>query len=249
MVRKRMTIAGLICAIGGLALGFAAVGVASPAWAGAVASLTFFSLISALLGIGLGRGSRRVFWTGYALLGWAYLVIVDYHLFGDSGRYFLAPRIVATLYDSLHSLEGVGYEQLTGGMGGFGGMGGGIGGGMRSMPLGGAPTSPMPTPRVDPADFYCIIRYLEVLLWATLGVGSLGTSPRADRLCRSGSSPIAPRTRVLPRGREVPSIRRTSPTRQSGYANSLRLKTIRPSLASASRRGAAPPMAPASRSR
>lgn len=178
--RIRVSIGGMIGLVALAALGFAAIRVASPAWAGALTSLTFFAMVASLLGIVFGRGSRRVFWTGFASLGWAYLFLANTSWFAPSpnpmlgpariGQFFLAPALSPVIYDLLHSVEGSGFRDFTGGMrGGMGGMGGGMGGmggGMRSMAMGGAP---LPPPSVDPYDFLRIGRSLEALLWAFLG--------------------------------------------------------------------------------
>lgn len=66
MQRPRYTIAELILAVAGAALGLAAIRSASAEWAGAMFSITFFVLVCSFLGIALGRGSRRIHWSGFA---------------------------------------------------------------------------------------------------------------------------------------------------------------------------------------
>ena len=43
---------------------------------GRLFSITFFAMICSLLGIALGRGARRVYWSGFATLGWSYLLLI-----------------------------------------------------------------------------------------------------------------------------------------------------------------------------
>lgn len=164
-------------ALAGLA--FAAIKVATPAWSGALYSLTFFSLIASLLGIGFGRGARRVYWTGFAALGWGYMALNYLPL---HNRYFgpllLSPNLFDELYDRIHIPEdlknakgmaatgNILSESVPAGSGGMGMMGGGfrmMGGGG-----GGTPATP-PVKLVDPQVFLRIGVALEALLWALLG--------------------------------------------------------------------------------
>ena len=174
MKRPRVSVGQLLVVIAVASLGFAAVGVASPAWAGGVTSFTMFSLVASLLGIVFGRGSRRVYWTGFTLLGWANFFLATNSWFALNSLGLLAPAVTPPIYDAIHSIDGFGYEQFSNGMGGMGGgmggMGGGMGGGFRRLGVTGkAPGPPPPIPRVNPYDFRKILVKLETLLWAVLG--------------------------------------------------------------------------------
>ncbi|MDB5353412.1 MAG: hypothetical protein JWN86_4659 [Planctomycetota bacterium] len=163
MSRPRISIASLLIVVVVVAMGLAALRAASYPWAGAFTSLTYFALLASWLGIAFGRGRRRVFWTGFALLGWGYVVLSHSSWMGNGFRSFLlAPNLSASLFEILHPEEAAGA-----GMGGMGNMGGGMGGGMRNMPLagGGAP----PTSAIDLTAFTLIGTALEALLWAFLG--------------------------------------------------------------------------------
>lgn len=183
MRRFRVSISGLLGLVAVAAVGFAAIRIATPAWAGALYSLTFFLLVASLLGIGFGRGPRRVFWIGFALLGWSYILL---HYVPWNGRYLgpylLAPSLFDALYDELHITDamrnakgfsppfrGTLNESVPAGSGGLGHMGGmgGMGGGFRMM--GGMGGPPPVRPTVDPPVFVRIGMALEALLWAFLG--------------------------------------------------------------------------------
>src|SRR4051794_36337733 len=73
--RPRVSIAAMLSIVVVVALGLAAIRSASPAWAGALTSLTFFLLIVSWLGIAFRRGDDRAFWVGFALLGWSYILL------------------------------------------------------------------------------------------------------------------------------------------------------------------------------
>lgn len=75
MKRPRFTIAEIALFVLVLAIGLAAIRSGSDAWAGAILSVTYFTLFCSLLGIAFGRKTRRVYWLGFALLGWAYLAL------------------------------------------------------------------------------------------------------------------------------------------------------------------------------
>lgn len=176
----RVSISRLLAFVALASLTFAAIKVATPAWAGALYSLTFFALIASLLGIGFGRGARRVYWTGFAALGWGYMALNYLPL---HNRYFgpllLSPNLFDDLYDRIHipedlkNAKGMGmtgraiFESAPAGSGmGMGGMGGGF----RMMGgVGGGPPATPPVKLVDPQVFIRIGVALEALLWAFLG--------------------------------------------------------------------------------
>lgn len=158
MRRPQVSIAGLVLTILVVALGLAAVRSGSPAWSGATVSIMLFALICSLLGVGLARGRRRVYWIGFASLGWsALLLLIIPWLFENLGQFLLAPNLFEYLDPILH--PGEREEVLTPAPGGFRSM--------AAMPaFGGAAPAPRAT---DLSPFQKIGAALEVLLWAYLG--------------------------------------------------------------------------------
>src|SRR3954467_12164122 len=120
-------------------------------------SITFFAMICSLLGIALRRGTRRVFWSGFATLGWSYLLLIYVPwLHENIGQYLLAPNLFEQLEEILHpvtatldSMQSVplGLIGATASGGGFGGAGGVSG----------------------LTDFVRIGTSMEALFWAFLG--------------------------------------------------------------------------------
>ncbi len=158
MQRPRITIAELILVVIVAALGLAAIRSASAAWAGAMFSIMFFALICSFLGIALGRGLRRIYWSGFALLGWSYLLLIyTPGLHERFGQFLLAPNLFEYLDEVLHPdpPEASGMQSVAP-FGILGAMATGGGGG--------------PVAGVD--DFSEIVRIgmaMEALLWALLG--------------------------------------------------------------------------------
>ena len=187
MRRFRFSIAGMLGLVGLTALGFAAIRASSPPWAGVLTSVTFFAMIASLLGIGLGRGDRRVFWIGFALLGWSYLTLtLSVSGWSMVRTYLFAPNLSDMLFPLLHGEDGAtggGSSGMTGsmpmggrGMGGgfrsqFGG--GGMGGAVAMTPMmgGGMGGTPGPAPGTvaEPYALTQVLCCLEALLWAVLG--------------------------------------------------------------------------------
>jgi hypothetical protein len=157
MKHPQITIAELILLVLVAAIGLAAIRSGSPAWAGAMFSITFFAMICSLLGVALGRGRRRVYWLGFAVLGWSYLFLMYVPwLHGKVGRFLLAPNLFAYLEEVLHSDPQArsGLQSLPLGILGATATGGGFGG------AGGVE---------DFSDFVRIGMAMEALLWAFLG--------------------------------------------------------------------------------
>ena len=154
MPKRRFTIAGLIGLVALAGLAAAAITAATSAWAGFWYSATFFALFASLLGVGFGRGTRRVFWAGFAALGWGYMLLQYVPIFGlYLGPRLLAPSMFAPVFERVHpdspgrggmGMGGMGnmiFQQLDqepagSGMEPVGSMGGG--GGFRSL----TPTPP-----------------------------------------------------------------------------------------------------------
>jgi hypothetical protein len=132
MKRPRITIAQIGSLVAVVAAGLAALHSGSATWAGAMTSIAFFVMISALLGVALERGMWRVYWSGFAALGWGYLILA-YGPWLDQqiGSHFLGPNLLGYLAEVLHAAPAGG---------GGGGVGtpapGGGGGGFRSVPVG-----------------------------------------------------------------------------------------------------------------
>ncbi len=167
MKHTRLTIAHLILVVLVAAVGLAAIRSGSAAWAGAMFSITFFAMISSLLGVALGRGMRRIYWLGFATLGWSYLLLFYVPwLDGKVGRFLLAPNLFEYLEEVLHPeppappppQRGRGLQSLPVEMLGATVTGGGFGGDAG----GGAIIE-------DFSDFVRIGLAMEALIWAFLG--------------------------------------------------------------------------------
>jgi hypothetical protein len=159
MKRPRITIAHIILVVAISAVAFAAIQSGSASWAGAMTSITFFVMICSLLGVALERGIRRVYWTGFATLGWSYLILI-YAPWVDQriGRHLLAPNLFALLAEALQPVipptpAGGGFQSVPVGVMGAAETGGGFGGAM--------------TPNVP--EYKRIGESLEALLWAFAG--------------------------------------------------------------------------------
>ncbi len=76
MSRLRFPIAGLMGVVGLVGVGFVAFRVASVWWVTLLFSLVATALFVAVLGVIFGRGTVRAFWTGFALGGFVYLLLV-----------------------------------------------------------------------------------------------------------------------------------------------------------------------------
>jgi len=159
MNRPRITIAQIILFVLVAAIGLAAIRSGSAAWAGAMFSITFFAMICSFLGIAYGRGMRRIYWSGFATLGWSYLLLIyTPWLQGNVGRFLLAPNLFAVLEEVLHpdSQAGGGMQSLPVEIVGAAATAGGFSGGV-------------PGRVEDLSDFVRIGLAMEALLWAFLG--------------------------------------------------------------------------------
>lgn len=65
-----------------VALGLASLRSASVFWTSAAAFVTLGMLLTAIVGVCFGRGSTRAFWSGFAVFGWTYLLMVNWSWFG-----------------------------------------------------------------------------------------------------------------------------------------------------------------------
>jgi hypothetical protein len=160
MKRLRFTIGELILVVIVVAIGLAAIHSGSAIWAGVMTSIAFFVIITSILGVVFGRGMRRVYWSGFALLGWSYILLAyTPSLRPYVGRFLLAPNLFDYLAEVLHA-QGQG----------------GTGGGLASLPvevLGSLATAGGfgggTVLNVNMTDFEAIGKAMEALLWAFLG--------------------------------------------------------------------------------
>ena len=126
-------------------------------------------MIASLLGVALARGARRVYWIGFATLGWSYLILIFVPwLYENVGQFLLAKNLFDVIDQALHREESVAIVSK---------------GGFRSMALFGGGTSAN-----RPSDLTPVQRIgsaLEALLWAYLGGW-------AARYFASGRDPATP---------------------------------------------------------
>ena len=156
----RVSIRSLMAFVGIAALSLAAIVVGTEPWSGAMFSITFFTMICSLLGVALRRGMRRIYWSGFAALGWGYLLLMYAPWLGSKvGPYLYAEQLFPRLAELLHPVPPPG-------------------GGMQSVPVGplGAATTggafggaPAGGTSVFLPDYVRIGIALEALLWAFLG--------------------------------------------------------------------------------
>ena len=192
MKRPRFTIAEIALFVLVVALGLAAIRSGSRAWTGAVVSVTYFALFCSLLGVAFGRRGRRVYWAGFAVLGWGYLSLFylpwEFASVGDGllGRNFF--RDVADIVHPDAPAPG-GLQSLPPTALGAGAVSGAFGGGGAGV-----------LSNVNVRDRVVRIGIaLEALLWAFLGgwvaryfasgtEGALGQSARCAGAPRSEAS-------------------------------------------------------------
>ena len=115
---RRFSIRTMMAVIVISAVGLAAIRNCSAVWAGAMFSITFFTLICSLLGVVFGRNMRRTYWSGFAVLGWSYLFLIYVPwLYDKVGGFLLAPNLFAYLEEILHAnSQGGGLQSLPLGM-------------------------------------------------------------------------------------------------------------------------------------
>lgn len=179
MKRPQFSIAGLALVILIVAVGLAAIRSGSDAWSGAMFSVMAFAMIASLLGVALARGAKRVYWIGFATLGWSYLLLMYVPwLFENVGQFLLAKNLFEALEKVLHPEGSVAIVSL----GGFRSMTLSAGGGMSAGRL-------SPLQRIGAA--------LEVLLWAYLGGWAaryFASGRPAEVVSLTASTPAGPAT-------------------------------------------------------
>jgi hypothetical protein len=162
MKRPRFTIAEIALFVLVVALGLAAIRSGSTAWTGAIVSVTYFALFCSLLGVAFGRRGRRVYWVGFAVLGWGYLSLFYLPWQGASvGDGLFGPNLFEYVGDIVHPDPAApgGLQNVSPAVLGVGSVGGGFGGG--------------PAAGFTNGDVRArVVRIgiaLEALLWAFLG--------------------------------------------------------------------------------
>jgi hypothetical protein len=93
MNRPRFSVSSLLVIVAVIACLLAALLHASPLWTTLVATLTFLLLISGVAGACFARGLERAFWSGFALFGITYLVLVNWDWIGGQFGHDLTPDL------------------------------------------------------------------------------------------------------------------------------------------------------------
>jgi hypothetical protein len=157
---RRFSIRSVMAFIVVAGISMAAIRIGTAPWSGAMLSITFFTMVCSLLGVALTRGTRRIYWSGFAALGWSYLLLM-YAPWLDLkvGRFLLASQLFPYLAEVLDSdaQGGGGLQSVPVGPLGAAATGGGFAG-----PVGGAGGR-------DLAAFSRIGVAIEALLWAYFG--------------------------------------------------------------------------------
>jgi hypothetical protein len=157
---RRFSIRSVMAFIIVVGISLAAIRISTAPWSGAMFSITFFTMVCSLLGVALTRGLRRTYWSGFAALGWSYLLLTNAPwLKREVGPYLLAPQLFPYLAEVLDSNAqgGGGLQSVPVGTFGAAATGGAFVGG-----VGGAGGRYLP-------DFIRIGVAIEALLWAFLG--------------------------------------------------------------------------------
>jgi hypothetical protein len=101
MKLPRFSLAGLLRAVAACGFAMACLLYASAPWAAGLYSVALGLLVLALIGVANRAGARRAFWAGFAIAGWAYLLIATGPWFHDS----IARRLATTrLLDAAYPL-------------------------------------------------------------------------------------------------------------------------------------------------
>lgn len=163
-MRPRITIAHIVLVVAICSVAFAAIHSGSDSWAGAIVSMTFFAMLCSLLGIAFERGMWRIYWIGFATLGWSYLLLTYAPWMNQTiGVHLLGPNLLADVARLAHPAVpdggyGGGFQSVPVEMLATTTTGGGFGGGM------------MPRPWFQYLPAYrCIGSSLEALVWAFAG--------------------------------------------------------------------------------
>ena len=156
---RRVSIRTLMAGIVIAAIGLAAIRNCSPVWSGAMLSSTFFTMTCSLLGVAFRRGDRRVYWIGFATLGWVYLLLWFTPSFnGYVGQFLLAPNLLAYVEQLLHAdvvAAGGGMQSVPVAILGVSATGGGFGGSAINA--------------IDPTPCIRLGVAIEAFVWAAAG--------------------------------------------------------------------------------
>jgi hypothetical protein len=165
-----------------------ALSVGSDSWAGAMLSVSFFTLTCAILGVAFGRNERRIYWTGFTTLGWTYMVLTYAPMLDTRiGAKLFGPNVSWVIYQAVHDEAPAGGFQSV--------PLGPIGAGMTAGGGGGAAGPVLP----DPMNLVRTSIAIEALLWAFLGgwAAIYFASGRGGRLGEEGPA-VAPATPESP---------------------------------------------------
>jgi hypothetical protein len=102
MRRFKISIAGMMLAVAVVALGVVGLKEGTELWASATFTLTVVILLGAILNAWHGRGSRRAFWAGFLLFGWAYLIWVFRPWTYQNTQLNVPPTLTGVLLDVVH---------------------------------------------------------------------------------------------------------------------------------------------------
>jgi hypothetical protein len=94
MKRMRFSIGGLMGFVLVAALGFGGLKAATEYWASGCFTLMAIVLVAAILNAVQGRGKGRAYWSGFAVSGWIYFVLVFVSLGNFAQSYPLLPVVV-----------------------------------------------------------------------------------------------------------------------------------------------------------
>jgi hypothetical protein len=92
MKLAHFSLAQLLRAVAACGFGMACILYASAPWASGLYSIALSLLVLALVGVATRIGGQRAFWTGFAIAGWAYILLATGPWFHDS----IAPRLATT---------------------------------------------------------------------------------------------------------------------------------------------------------
>ena len=102
MTRFRFSMLSLMLTVFIVAVGFAALRSAAPLWAGVATTVTLGALVFGIVGILFGQARLRVFWGGFVVCGWAYLVFVFAPWFNhQAGGYLVTTFLLEYLHPKL----------------------------------------------------------------------------------------------------------------------------------------------------
>ncbi len=102
MSRLPFSMATMIAAVFVIAVGCAALRFANDFWAGTLFTAALIVLLYALLALIVRRGSVRLFWAGFALFGWVYMLLTVGPWFSDHVREsFVSPTLLRLLHARL----------------------------------------------------------------------------------------------------------------------------------------------------